>query len=112
MPSFVHYDGKLISKDEYYAIKYMKSAHLQMTVGNMPVVIRYNSDNMDATRHMASGKFFTSKAKFRAETKAYGCIEVGNDVKVASRRPIKLDKRKRREDIKQAISELKNGRKV
>lgn len=61
---------------------------------------------------MASGKMISSKKKFRDETRAYGCIEVGNDVKVQPRKPIKLDKRQRRQDIGKAIHELRNGRKV
>lgn len=67
---------------------------------------------MEPTQHMCSGKMISSKKKFRDETKAYGCIEVGNETKLKPRQQIKLDKRQRREDIKQAVHELKNGRKV
>lgn len=83
-----------------------------MTVGNRPVSFYFNSDSMEPTKHMASGKMISSKKKFRDETRAYGCIEVGNDVKVQPRKPIKLDKRQRRQDIGKAIHELRNGRKV
>ena len=72
------------------------------------------SDIMDDTRHMADGKFYNSKAKFRAVTKAHGCIEVGNDASLAPRpRPqVQLDRRERRNDIAKAIWELKNGRRA
>jgi hypothetical protein len=36
-------------------------------------------DEMPATKHMADGGTYTSKRKFRAITKAHGCVEVGND---------------------------------
>lgn len=37
------------------------------------------SDVMDETEHPCDGKHYTSKAQFRAVTRANGCIEVGND---------------------------------
>lgn len=85
---------------------------LRMTVGNHPVSFYFNSDSMEPTKHMASGRMISSKKKFRDETKAYGCIEVGNDVKVTPRKRINLDKRERRNDIAKAVHELRNGRKV
>jgi hypothetical protein len=41
-----------------------------------PMVI---TDEMPETQHMADGRHYTSKRKFRAVTRAHGCIEVGND---------------------------------
>ncbi len=68
-------------------------------------------DEMDATRHMADGHHYTSKAKFRAATKAAGCVELGNDSSLYKpRKPIPLNREKRREDIQRTIYELKNGR--
>lgn len=72
--------------------------------GPAPYVI---SDTMEAIKHMGSGRMIDSKAKFRAETKATGCIEVGNE-KITARKPIPLDRRQRREDIGRAIYELRN----
>lgn len=67
------------------------------------------SDEMDATQHMASGRYLTSKKKFRDETKAYGCVELGNDVYTQKpRQLVKLDRRERREAIQRAIYELRN----
>lgn len=73
--------------------------------GYAPYVI---SDEMAETRHMASGKYFTSKKKFRDETRAYGCVEVGNETAtlLKPRQPAKLDRRARREAIKAAIRNL------
>lgn len=116
MPSFI-YDAKqdkLVSSEEYYLRKYYKTAHLQMMDGNKPVKIYYNPDEMEPTRHMVNNKYYTSKKKFRDETKARGCVEVGNDIAqlLKQRKPKLLDKKQRREDMKRAIWELKNGRKV
>ena len=84
------------------------------TEGNQKKSVGYIADEMEPTRHMASGRYFTSKHKFREETRAYGCIEVGNETKtlLQKRKPIQLDKRQRVDDIKRSIYELKNGRKV
>jgi hypothetical protein len=68
------------------------------------------SDTMPDTRHMASGRYFSSKAAFRAETKAYGCREVGTDQSVLRpRKPVPLDPGKRRDDIRKTIYDLRNG---
>jgi len=70
------------------------------------------SDEMAETRHMADGKYYTSKKKFRDATKAAGCCEVGNETAtlLRPRQPVKLDPRARREAIHQAIHELRNKR--
>ena len=67
-------------------------------------------DEMDATVHMADGQIYTSKAKFREATRAYGCVEVGNEIEAATkpRKPVTLDRRARREAIRQAIRDLSN----
>ncbi len=74
--------------------------------GAAPSVI---SDEMDATRHMADGKYYTSKSKFRGATKDAGCIEVGNELSTLtkSRKPIQLNRAERRDQIKQAVRQLR-----
>lgn len=67
------------------------------------------SDTMEPTKHMASGRVLDSKAKFRSETKAAGCVELGNEP-IKARAPIKLDGGQRREAIRKAIYDLKNRR--
>jgi len=67
------------------------------------------SDNMDALKHHATGEIMTSKRAFSRATRAAGCIELGNEV-MKPRDPVKLDRGQRREDIKRAIYELRNGR--
>ncbi len=66
------------------------------------------SDTMDPTRHMGSGQVIDSKAKFRAETRATGCVEIGNEP-IRARRPVVLDKGQRREAIQKSIYQLRNG---
>jgi len=54
------------------------------SVFGTPMVI---TDEIPATRHMADGNYYTSKRKFRAVTKAHGCVEVGNDPAMFRRQP-------------------------
>jgi len=69
------------------------------------------SDTMAPLRHMATGKMYDSKAAFRADTKASGCIELGNDPSLGkARKPIPLSREKRREDIQRSIYNIRNGR--
>jgi predicted RNA-binding protein with PUA-like domain len=72
----------------------------------------YISDHMDATQHMANGQYYDSKSEFRKVTRAYGCIEVGNEIPTLTKpRPdVKIDRRERRDHIRRAIQELKSGR--
>ena len=76
--------------------------------GSSPGVI---SDTMDATRHMADGKLYTSKSAFRAATKAAGCVEIGSETATVlkPRKPISLDRGVRRDAIRRSIYNLKNG---
>ena len=66
------------------------------------------SDIMPATRHMADGRYYTSKSEFRKVTKAYGCVEIGNETAtmLKPRKPIPLSREQRRNDIRKAIREL------
>lgn len=101
----------IVSSDYYYAKQYNKTAHLQMTNGNELVKMNFISDQMPETQHMIDGKMYTSKKAFRAATKAAGCVEVGNDTSYLKRqrKPIELDKRQRREEIKKTINDLRYG---
>jgi hypothetical protein len=76
--------------------------------GAAPYVI---TDEMEPLRHMADNRMFTSKAKFRANTKAHGCYEIGNETEtlLKPRKRVELDRRQRRDDIKRAIWEVRNG---
>ena len=67
------------------------------------------SDTMEPTRHMADGKYYTSKAEFRRATRAAGCVEVGNETNalLKPRTTPKLDRDRRMRDIKQAIDQLR-----
>lgn len=101
MTTYVLRDGKLVEK-HLVAPRYLSSS--------APSVI---SDTITETKHMGTGRVFTSKAKFRAETKAIGAVEVGNDssyLNVKPRQPIQLDRGQRRDAIRQAFYEARNGR--
>lgn len=63
------------------------------------------SDTMDQRLlHPVTGRYYDSKSRFRADTRAAGCEEVGNekmDVK-----PIPLDREKRREVIREQVRNM------
>ena len=67
------------------------------------------SDTMIPTKHMATGEVLDSKSKFRRATKAAGCVEIGNEP-IKPRPPIQLSRGQRRDDIRKAIYDLRNGR--
>src|ERR1700680_773103 len=69
------------------------------------------SDTMEPTRHMATGRYHTSKSKFRQDTKASGCIEWGSEVPKPRQR-VPLSREQRRTDIQKAIYQIRNGRGV
>lgn len=99
MATFVYRDGKLVEKH--------LAGPKNGDTGRVKGVI---SDTMPETRHMADGKYYTSKAAFRAATRAAGCVEVGNETSalLKPREAIKLDPAKRRDDIRRTIYELRN----
>ena len=100
MPTYVWRNGELFEK-HLAPPKYE-------TDGVAPYVI---SDTMEPLRHMATGRMISSKAAFRAETRAAGCVEVGNDPAVTRpRTPVPLSREQRRNDIRRTIYELRNGR--
>jgi hypothetical protein len=99
MTTYVIRNGELIEKH---------LAGPKYESGEAPYVI---SDSMEATRHMATGRYFTSKAAFRQETKASGCVEIGNDSSLYKpRKPVVLSREQRARDIKRAIDQLRAGR--
>jgi hypothetical protein len=99
MPTYVYRNGELVDK-RFAPPKEEKH-------GSASYVI---SDTMDPLRHMADGKMYDSKVKFRQATKAAGCCEVGNETAtlLKPRQAVQLDRSKRVDDIRRAIYELKN----
>jgi|SRR5581483_151885 len=97
MTTYVLRDGELVEK-ELAAPLFIADA-----------AFHFIRDEMEPTLHMATGRMHTSKARFRADTRATGCVEVGNQKGYGKRQFVpKLDKRQRVEDIKRAIYELRN----
>jgi hypothetical protein len=72
--------------------------------GNAAFVI---SDTMPLTMHMADGRHYDSKSKFRATTRAHGLEEAGTDKSIA-RDPgfSRIDQGNIHQDVKRAIQEL------
>ena len=73
----------------------------------LPFVI---SDTMDPTEQV-DGKFYTSKAAFRAVGRAHGLTEVGNERPKPRQRATtdKIVEKKRRQAIHTAIQKVKAG---
>lgn len=76
-----------------------------ITKSSAPYVI---SDTMEPTIHHATGRRISSKRAFSRETRAAGCIELGNEP-IKPRVPVRLDKGARREAIQRAVYQLRNG---
>jgi hypothetical protein len=99
MPTFVYRDGVLVDKRE--------AGPRNEKLGNASYVI---SDTMDPLRHMADGKMYDSKVKFRQATRAAGCVECGSETAtlLAPRKKIELDRGQRRDAIRKTIYALRN----
>lgn len=107
-------ENGFVEKGLFYEYKYLSEPDMRAIIGNQVVTINFISDTMEPTRHMANGKYYTSKKKFRDETKARGCIEIGNETATVlkPRKRKELSKEQRKNDIRRAIYELKNGRNI
>lgn len=75
-----------------------------------PMIIR---DEMAPTEQV-DGKFYTSKAKFRAVGRALGLTEVGNEKFRPKTRASAsaANKRARRQDFEQAVAQYRAGRRI
>lgn len=92
MTTYVYRNGKIVERSPYEG----------------PAAAYVISDEMAPTRHMADGKHYTSKKKFRDATRAAGCVEYGNENLLKPRKPVGLDRGQRRDDIRRAIHEIRN----
>lgn len=94
--------------DKQLAHMYDPSQDKRMTLGNQPIYFNFIGDEINPTRHMANGKYYTSKKKFRDATKAAGCVEVGNESPIRPKSYTPTTSRKElRENIRQGIRALK-----
>lgn len=124
MPSYMYKPGHpfadksgMVEVGLYYEHKFLTEESKQAMIGNRLITMRFNSDTMAPTQHMADGKMYTSKAAFRQATKRAGCIEVGNEMNYIERHNKQVDykrrvgtkkeKLERREAIRTAIRQLK-----
>lgn len=62
------------------------------------------SDSMDQLRHPVTGRVYDSKSRFRADTKAAGCEEVGNEK--MEPRPTPIDRNKRRSVLRDQLRNM------
>ena len=69
------------------------------------------SDEMAPTKHMADGRTYTSKHKFRQATRDAGCVEVGNstDHMFKPRAPVAFDRNTRRQQVRESIRRQLHG---
>lgn len=69
---------------------------------------RHISDTQEPTWHPASGKYFSSKSRFRQHTRDMGCVEVGNSMPKIPQRKWEMPSREKRvRDIQRAIHQLR-----
>jgi hypothetical protein len=68
------------------------------------------SDTMEPIQHPCTGEYLSSKAQFRAVTRAHGCIEVGNDPQRLKpvTRP-KPDRKGIRKSVEKAFAQYESG---
>lgn len=71
MPTYVMRNGKLVPKDT--------APPLHQPKRGLNKAVYVQSDTMPPLLHMATGQVLDSKSEFRRQTKAAGCIEVGNE---------------------------------
>lgn len=105
-------ENGFVEKSVYYANTWFDDKG--MTVGNQRVRINYNPDGMEPLKHMAlpfGSAPIDSKSKYRKITREMGCVEVGDQTHILTkpRKPIPLDRKQRREDIKKALYQHRNG---
>jgi len=91
MPShpYANENGMVEINNAYYEGLYLIGVGREdkrMFNGNEPVVLNYISDGMNDTRHMADGKIYDSKSRFRKATKRAGCVEVGTNTEGLKRK--------------------------
>jgi hypothetical protein len=65
------------------------------------------SDTMEPLKHMGTGRMIDSKSKFRDDTRASGCVEVGTDPAALRARP-RPEPRDVHMDVKRALQELRS----
>ena len=95
MTTYVWRDGEIVEKNEAFRRS-----------GSGVYVI---SDNMESLWHPATGKYTSSKSRFRQMTREAGCVEVGTDSSLHRKREsIRLTKEERSRDIKRAIEQLRS----
>lgn len=68
-------------------------------------------DGMDPVQHMGNGRVYDSKSAFRRATRDLHLVELGNDAPAGTSK-IPVDRKELREDIRQAMAQVAEGRRV
>ena len=100
MTTYVMRNGRLVDKAK---------AGARRGSGAAPSVI---SDEIPETRHMADGKLYTSKHKFRQATRDAGCVEVGNETSTLLKprgHGTMPTREQRRHDIRTQLRQMLHG---
>lgn len=106
MMKYVYRNGELVPKDPASPSGYAGQAgYTGITRG--PYVIR---DEMPPTEQV-DGKFYTSKAKFRAKGRELGLVEVGNEKLPPKKRMTETSEYKKglREAIQRVMEQYRSG---
>lgn len=100
---FCHTTGTVLPIHEARALD--DKAYHERQLAN--VAHGYIPDEMEPTKHPITGEYFTSKAKFRAVTRAHGCEEVGTAYEngYAPEKELHREWQSRMKDVKQGIRE-------
>lgn len=104
-------DGPYVFRDGRLVLKSQAAPRIKSTDPRVHVI----GDVMEPARHPATGRIYDSKARFRADTRAMGCVEVGTDP--AARRDVGVKGRWHdgwgnqgsvASDVKRAMQELRS----
>ena len=95
MTTYVFRDGQLVDK---------ATAAPKITASPAFSAI---SDNMDMLKHHGTGKYTDSKRAFSRMTREANMVEYGNEMP-KPRKPVKLSREERRQDIRRAFESLEN----
>ena len=78
-----------------------------------PMVIGDNIGGIQGLRHPSTGEFIDSKSRFRAETRARGLTEIGNEAFPVRKAPSEAElAREIAADVAQAYDAIENGAEV
>lgn len=100
---WIHYQGRLMTPEEYDAAKYEEIKH--STSGRGPMII---SDNIPDLMNHADGKRYSSKRGLEKAVRAAGCEIVGNDPSFKRPKKVEYQPTGLRSDIKRSFDQARS----